>query len=151
MIGCGFGSASCAFIGYRLGNNNPKDAYEYYVSFMKIASLITLGTMVFVYLFRDHMIRAMTNIDSVHEEAMNAVWLLVIHTYPDIMKGMMKGPINALGIQYKAVYIHMFANWLVYPLAMWYFAFYRKMGIVGLWIGKISNEYLIFVMYLILL
>ena len=118
---------------------------------MKIGSLITVATMLFVYLFRDYMIRAMTNIDSVHSEAMNAVWLLVIHTYPDIMKGLMKGPINALGIQYKAVYIHMFTYWCVSPISMWYFAFYSKMGIVGLWISKIINEYLNFTMYLILL
>ena len=107
--------------------------------------------MAFTYLFRYHILRALTNIDSVHTEAMKSVWLLVLHTYPEVMKQLMKGSINALGIQNKAVYIHLFVNCLVYPLALWYFAFYSKMGILGLWIAKISTEYLIFFMYAILL
>ena len=62
-------------------------------------------------------------------------------------KGMLKGIIISLGIQYKAIYVHIFTHWMVYPGTVWFFAFYHDLGIVGIWYGKICLEYSIFILY----
>jgi Na+-driven multidrug efflux pump len=80
-------------------------------------------------------------------EAHKALWLFPFNIFPDLFKGMLKGVIYALGIQYKAVYVHMITHWMVYPLAVWYFTYYLDLGIVGLWLGKITLEYSILILY----
>ena len=40
---------------------------------------------------------------------------------------------------------------MVYPLSVWYYAFYLDLGIVGLWLGKISLEYTILVLYIFII
>ena len=103
------------------------------------------------YVFRTQIIHFLTDIESIELEALSAFWLFALHIYPDIMKGMMKGPIMALGIQYKAVYCHVVTNWFIYPISMWYFAFEMKMGISGLWLGKLCNEYVLYLLYLFII
>ena len=82
---------------------------------------------------------------------MSAIWLFVFNMFPDMYKGMLKGIIMALGIQYKCVYVHIVTHWMIYPTGVWYFAFHRQMGVVGIWTAKIILEWSIFTLYTILI
>jgi Na+-driven multidrug efflux pump len=72
---------------------------------------------------------------------------LVINIAPDLFNGMMKGVINALGIQHKAVFANIIAHWIYYPISIYVFAFRLNMGVFGLWFAHIGLESLMFVMY----
>ena len=60
---------------------------------------------------------------------------------------MLKGVIKALGIQGKAVYVHLICHWGIFPFSTWFFVFYYDFGIVGLWVAKIILEWSIVSMY----
>ena len=82
-----------------------------------------------LYIYSVELITFMTDIEPIQKEALSAIWIFVIHSYPDLYKGMLKGVTLALGIQSKVVYVHMITYWLVYPLAVFYFVYYLNLGI----------------------
>lgn len=77
--------------------------------------------------------------------------LFNINVFPDLFKGMLKGVISALGIQDRAIWVHLVGHWTVYPLCIWYFAFSEEMGFIGLWISKISLEFTILAGYTLII
>ena len=64
---------------------------------------------------------------------------------------MLKGILMALGIQHKAIFVHILCHGMIYPSAIWFFAFHNKLGIVGIWLAKITLEYSLLILYLIII
>ena len=88
-----------------------------------------------------------TNIPSVRAEALSAIYLLIFNIFPDLFKGMLKGIIKAMGIQHKAVWVHLLCHWFIFPICTYTFAFYYNWGLVGLWVAKIVLEWSIVTCY----
>ena len=89
-----------------------------------------------------------TDIEEIQREALFGTYWLLFDLVPDMNKGMLKGVIYALGIQQKAVYIHIFTHWMVYPSCLYFFALHHNLGISGLWLAKICLECVIVTLYL---
>ena len=64
---------------------------------------------------------------------------------------MLKGIIYALGIQYKAIYVHLLCHWMIYPSLIYLWAFNYDGGIVGIWGAKVVLEISINVCYLFII
>lgn len=95
------------------------------------------------YTFRIEIINLYTDIESTKREALKATWLFVFNIFPDLYKGMLKGTIKSLGIQYKSVFVHLLCHWFIYPLSAYIFVFgpYCQYGIEGIWMSKITLEW----------
>ena len=82
---------------------------------------------------------------------MDAIWLFLLNIYPDMLKGMMKGIIMALGIPHKIIFVHILCHWIIFPTGIWYFAFRQKRGVFGIWMAKIILEWSILTLYIIMI
>ena len=60
---------------------------------------------------------------------------------------MLKGVIRALALQKTAVWINIVGHWCINMTLMYFFAFYLKLGLVGLWYSKLVLEIYIFLAY----
>ena len=78
-------------------------------------------------------------------------FLYALNIFPDMIKAMLKGIIMSLGIQSRAVYIHLFIYWVLYPGSVWLFAFKYDFGIVGIWLGRTLIEYILLGFYYIII
>ena len=79
------------------------------------------------------------------------MFILMLNLFPTLYRCMLYGTLKALGIQKKAVYIHLFCQWIVFMFLIWLFAFYLEWGLKGMWIAKISLEWIILIAYTILI
>mmetsp|Transcript_12782 Transcript_12782/g.21611 ORF Transcript_12782/g.21611 Transcript_12782/m.21611 type:complete len:212 (+) Transcript_12782:864-1499(+) len=147
MVGAGLDQASCAIVGQQIGSNNVKMAKVFYDSFRRVTVVIILLVMTFQYIYRREIVMMFTDNKEVEDQALGAIVLFVFNIFPDLFKGMLKGIIKALGIQYKAVYVHLICHWGIYPLGAYFFAFYLGWGVEGIWISKIILEWSIVSMY----
>jgi len=59
----------------------------------------------------------------VKDEAHKAIWLFIFTIFPQLFKEMQKGIIMALGIQSKTIPYYLVCQWILYPIAVWFFAF----------------------------
>ena len=130
------------------------NAYKYYNAFRVISSILILSVMLLQWTFRHEIVGLYTDILSTRREALNAIWLFSFNIFPDLFKGMMKGVIKALGIQHKAVYVHLLCHWCIFPSSIYFFVFSSagpKLGIVGIWMGKITLEWCIISFYTLII
>ena len=110
--------------------------------------------MALQWIFRHEIVQLYTDIESTRREAMTAIWLFCFNIFPDCFKGMMKGIIKALGIQHKAVYVHLLCHWMIFPSGIYLFVFSDsgpQWGIRGLWVAKIILEWSIVTCYTLII
>lgn len=65
---------------------------------------------------------------------------VALNTFPDGVKGMIKGVIRALNVQKTNIILILIGHWGINFTLNVYFIFFLKTGIVGLWISKLSLE-----------
>ena len=147
MIGSGLDSAACALVGQSLGAGDVLLANKFYQNFKWVSAAIIFLVMISFYYSCETIVGMYTTIPGVRQEALSAVGLIVMNIFPDLFKGMLKGVIKALGIQYKAVYVHIFCHWGVFVGLTYLFAFHYNLGIAGLWYAKICLEWSIVSFY----
>ena len=141
MIGSGLDSASCALVGQSLVAGDVRLANQFYQNFKWVSAFLIFFVMFFFYYYCEIIVGLYTTIPGVRREAISAVGLIMMNIFPDLFKGMLKGIIKALGIQYKAVYVHIFCHWGIFVGLTYLFAFRYKLGIAGLWYAKICLEW----------
>jgi MATE family multidrug resistance protein len=125
----------------------------YYRAFEIITTLILICTSTLVYVFSDAIISIFLKTTEVPitAELQKLMWVFSLNTFPDCYKGMLKGVIKALGIQSKAAYINISGHWCINITLQLYLGFHLKMGLKGIWIAKVVNEFYIFAAYIIVL
>jgi Na+-driven multidrug efflux pump len=138
-------------VGAQLGRNAPVQARVYYRSFRYIAFWFIVVTTILFWALRVQIINLFTSHKNIQNQAFMALWLFPFNIFPDLFKGMQKGIIMALGIQNKAIYVHILCHLMIYPTAIWFFAFHNKMGIVGIWLAKITLEYCLLTCYVFII
>ena len=103
------------------------------------------------YFFQRALINVYTDIESVRIECMAAFPFLLLNIFPDLFKGMLKGIIKAMGIQHKAVYVHLVCHWMILPTSFYLLAFKLNLAIRGLWMSKIILEVCIVSFYTLII
>lgn len=88
-----------------------------------------LAVVFLQFIYRNEIVDAYTDIESIRAEARKAAWLFVFNIFPDLYKGMLKGIIYALAIQDKAVNVHLVCHWMVYPISTYILAYRYDLGI----------------------
>ena len=151
MVAIGLEQASCALVGQEIGKGDVPNAKLYYRAFEIITTLILICTSTLVYVFSDALISIFTTEVRINAELQKLMWVFSLNTFPDCYKGMLKGIIKALGIQNKAAYINISGHWCINITLQLYLGFHLKMGLEGIWIAKVINEFYIAAAYIIVL
>ena len=73
--------------------------------------------------------------------------MIALFHYPDAYKGFLKGVIKALNLSMLAAVINLTGHWLINVTLQLTLAFYFEMGILGIWIGKATLEFYIYLTY----
>ena len=79
------------------------------------------------------------------------IWLISFSTFPDGFKGMLKGIIKALGIQWYIAFINIGGHWLINLTLQIYLGIYCGYGILGLWTAKVVLEFYVLTSYYLLI
>merc|ERR1712166_1266991 len=151
MVAFGLEQSCCALIGQEIGKNNVVNAKLYYHAFEILTTIILVILSILIYSFSDFLISIFTSEAQINLELQKLMWVFSINTFPDCYKGMLKGVIKALGIQNKAVYINISGHWCISVTLQLYLGFKLNMGLEGLWIAKVVNEFYIALAYIIVL
>ena len=150
MVSIGFESSSCALVGQEIGRGDVKNAKLYFGT-IKFISVICLGLLsLAVYVFKSQLILIFTEHGQTIEKINTVIWIISFNTFPDCYKGMLKGIIKALGVQKYCAYINISGHWCINLTLQYYLGFYLEMGLKGLWLAKLVNEFYIMVMYSLL-
>jgi multidrug resistance protein, MATE family len=147
MFAVGFETAACALIGQQIGKGDVEKAKLYYNSIILITSIMLVHVAVGMYFFKEKIIGIFTTDPELSRLALSVIWLLSISSFPDGFKGMQKGVVRALGIQYVAVYINIAGHWCINLTLQYLLAFYFGLGMLGMWISKCVLEIFIFLSY----
>lgn len=114
-------------------------------------SVICLGLLSLgVYIFKSQLILIFTQNKQIIEMIDTVIWIISFNTFPDCYKGMLKGIIKALGVQKYCAYINISGHWCINLTLQYYLGFHLKMGLQGLWLAKLINEFYIMMMYTLL-
>lgn len=151
MVAIGLEQASCALVGQEIGKADVPNAKLYYRAFEIITTIILICTSTLVYVFSDALISIFTTEKQINAELQKLMWVFSLNTFPDCYKGMLKGIIKALGIQNKAAYINISGHWCINITLQLYLGFHLGMGLEGIWIAKVINEFYIAAMYYLVL
>jgi Na+-driven multidrug efflux pump len=130
-----------------LGAGQIESAKKFYATFKVGAAVLIALAIVLTFSFQVQLVDVYTNLPSVRQECLTAFPFLLINTFPDLFKGMLKGIIKAMGIQHKAVYVHLVCHWMILPTSFYLLAFKFELGIAGLWLSKIILEFCIVILY----
>ena len=104
-----------------------------------------------IYLFQNQVFSFFTTDPVILEVASDTVWLIALGIIGDGYRGMLNGPMRALGLQMRAATTILILQWFVNIPLMVYFSRELEWGIEGLWAGKIIVTYLIMIVYILVL
>ena len=103
----GLASVIPSIIGQQIGKGNLEEAKSY-LSIIRISSsILFIGICGLVKHFDREIIGLLTNIPEVQREAASISYMLVFNAFPECLKVLQKGIVRAMGLQDKAVYIHL--------------------------------------------
>jgi Na+-driven multidrug efflux pump len=147
MVAIGLETASCTIVGQEIGKGDVVKAKEYYRLFSIVTVIMISCTSLCVYIFKEQIVKLFTDKENIINISLSIIWLISFNTFPDGYKGMLKGIIKALGLQKICVYVNIGGHWCINLTLQWFFAFYLKLGLVGIWYAKLCLEAYIVVAY----
>jgi MATE family multidrug resistance protein len=97
------------------------------------------------------MINTFTQDPELQVLAHSVIWLIAFNSFPDALKGMLRGAIKGLGIQNQVIYINLAGHWLINLNLQYFLAFRFGYGMLGMWIAKTVMETFVCVSYLLVI
>ena len=140
LLAQGIGYAVVTLVGKEIGRGKPELAKRYYKIILTDSFLFILFVAVVVHFSKDYAVSSLTDIESVKTSAQEVIFYISLNTVPELLKGVLKGGVKALGIQKQAVIVHLLGNWVLSPSLQYYFCFVQDYGLHGIWIAKLMME-----------
>jgi Na+-driven multidrug efflux pump len=104
-----------------------------------------------IYIFKEAIIGVFHPTEKELELIYGCIWLISFNTFPDGFKGMLKGIIKALGVQWYIAFINIGGHWFINLTLQIYLGVYCGYGIYGLWIAKLVLEFYVVTSYYLLI
>ena len=74
--------------------------------------------------------------------------MFIINIIPDCFSEMLRGSIKGLGIQSKILIPHILIQGLLGLVLTWFFGFFLEQGLIGIWIAKTIQVFLLNIVYI---
>ena len=103
------------------------EARHFYKVFMLFSVSVVIAEVTLLVIFQVELVNMYTSDPDVRKRAQDLIWIICITQFPETMKGPSKGLFKAIAMQYKAVYISLFSNYVINLFFMWFLAFHLDM------------------------
>lgn len=142
LFSIAIGQGTQILIGHMIGAGKIEDAYERALKSLKISILLSLTTAGIVYLAAKPFLGIFTDNPSIIE-AGTFLLLLTIALEPGrAFNLVMISSLRAAGDVKFPVYIGIMVMWGVSVTFSWFFGIFLELGLIGIWIGFIADEWL---------
>lgn len=147
MMACGFESATCTLIGNQIGKGDVQMAKKFMRTISYLSAVIISFIVVLLFFTKHYLVSILTKNEELRESTVSVIWLICISQFPDMYKGMLKGPIKALDLQATQLKVNLIGHWLINMSCMYFLPIYFGLGLYGIFISKIILEFTICIGY----
>ena len=74
-----------------------------------------------------------------------------IYLVLNVIRGVLRGTLVALGLQKQVIGLNIWCNWLLNFLLLYILCFYNKLGLLGIFLSKIISENVNNILYFVLI
>jgi putative MATE family efflux protein len=142
LFSIAIGQGTQILIGHMIGAGKIEDAYERALKSLKLSIFISLTTAGIVYLVAKPFLGVFTDNGSIIE-AGTVLLLMTIALEPGrAFNLVMISSLRAAGDVKFPVYIGIIVMWGVSVTFAWFFGIFLGLGLIGIWIGFIADEWL---------
>lgn len=136
------GQGTQILIGHHIGAKKLDDAYKQGFSSAKLAISISVGMAVIVYFFSETLLGIFTSNDSIIEQGSYLLLLTILLEPGRAANLTIISSLRAAGDVQFPVFIGILSMWGISVTFGWFFGLYLNMGLAGIWIGFIADEWL---------
>lgn len=136
------GQGTQILIGHHIGAKKLDDAYKQGFSSAKLAISISVGMAVIVYFFSEPLLGIFTSNDSIIEQGSYLLLLTILLEPGRAANLTIISSLRAAGDVQFPVFIGILSMWGISVTFGWFFGLYLNMGLAGIWIGFITDEWL---------
>ena len=129
-------------IGHMIGAGNIKDAYKRGIKTLQLSIFVSLGMASIVYIFAQPLLGIFTEDASIVENGVFLLLLTVALEPGRAINMVMISSLRAAGDVKFPVYVGIVVMWGIGVTAAWFFAIYLGLGLAGIWIAFIADEWI---------
>ncbi|MBU5266660.1 MATE family efflux transporter [Virgibacillus proomii] len=142
LFSIAIGQGTQILIGHMIGAGKKEEVYQRAIKSLNISIVISLSIATIAYLLSDSLLGIFTNNPSVIETG-GALLLMTIILEPGrAINIIMISSLRAAGDVKFPVYIGVAVMWGIGVTFAWFFSIYLNLGLIGIWISFIADEWL---------
>ncbi len=142
LFSVAIGQGTQILIGHMIGAGKIEDAYERALKSLRISIFISLATAGIVYLVAGSFLGIFTDNASIIEAGTTLLLLTIILEPGRAFNLVMISSLRAAGDVKFPVYIGIVVMWGISVTFAWFFGIFLGLGLIGIWIGFIADEWL---------
>ncbi|WP_042221297.1 MATE family efflux transporter [Oceanobacillus manasiensis] len=142
LFSIAIGQGTQILIGHMIGAGKIEDAYERAIKSLRISIFISLGTAGLVYLLHGQLLGIFTDNPTILETGAFLLLMTVILEPGRAFNLVMISSLRAAGDVKFPVYIGIASMWGISVTFAWFFGIFLDLGLIGIWIAFIADEWL---------
>lgn len=142
LFSIAIGQGTQILIGHMIGAGKIEDAYERAIKSLRISIFISLGTAGIVYILHDQLLGIFTDNPTILETGAFLLLMTVILEPGRAFNLVMISSLRAAGDVKFPVYIGIASMWGISVTFAWFFGVFLDLGLIGIWIAFIADEWL---------
>ncbi|GAQ17105.1 Na(+)/drug antiporter [Oceanobacillus picturae] len=142
LFSIAIGQGTQILIGHMIGAGKIEDAYERAIKSLRISIFISLGTAGLVYILHDQLLGIFTDNPTILETGAFLLLMTVILEPGRAFNLVMISSLRAAGDVKFPVYIGIASMWGISVTFAWFFGIFLGLGLIGIWIAFIADEWL---------
>jgi putative MATE family efflux protein len=142
LISIAIGQGTQILIGHMVGENQINKAYKRCLNSLKLATIISVLAAIIVYFLSDFLLGVFTDNSSIIEKGALLLLVTIILEPGRATNLVVINSLRAAGDVKFPVFIGIISMWGVSVTFAWFFGLYLGLGLVGVWIAFIADEWL---------
>ncbi|SHG26026.1 MATE family efflux transporter [Ornithinibacillus halophilus] len=142
LFSVAIGQGTQILIGHMIGAGKIEDAYQRAIRSLRISLVISLATASIVYLSGTSLLGIFTDNSTIIEQGAFLLLMTVALEPGRAFNLVMISSLRAAGDVKFPVYIGIIVMWGVGITVAWFFAIYLGLGLIGIWISFIADEWI---------
>ncbi|WP_407272409.1 MATE family efflux transporter [Radiobacillus sp. PE A8.2] len=142
LFAIAIGQGAQILIGHMIGANKLKDAYDCCIKSLKVAIVVSIVGAVIIYFSSGYLMRIFTDNLSIIEQGSMLLLLTIVLEPGRAFNIVVISSLRAAGDVKFPVYIGIMSMWGISVTFAWFFGMYLGLGLIGIWIAFIADEWL---------
>lgn len=129
-------------IGHMVGAGKIEEAYDQGIRSLKISTIISTAMATFIYIIAKPFLGIFTDNQAIIELGAILLLITIVLEPGRAFNMVMISSLRAAGDVKFPVYIGIIVMWGIGVTTAWFFAIYLGLGLIGIWIGLIADEWI---------